>query len=1219
MSRFLSSPTPSAPSHSGSAPLVTPPLLGSPVQSPYSETGPRQEVSEVDKPDPKVPPRAGVLAASKSSPAVTAHTVPPPTGAIPVAADPVPRAPSSDDGHAAHHGSIVPAYPYNVAMAPSAFVGGPLPDDSEVTTRLPSICVDYLSHDWAEDDVWTSWKAMTRHKTEIANGVRLENASWRTWAKQRGNLKTVSPETLNWLKDSDVTWLYGPLHTAVDAVPPPREATANERLGLESLRPISDSRTKSGSTPPTPEVKKVELTRSASDQASGTSSPTATQAAAAAARSNYGAGGGGGRGSPTLIAPTSTSSSSSSSSRSTSSPAVPRRKKPQFHAKPILKYRSLSDILLPHGQSTSPVIEATGMDFEDQATISVHHARSDSHLVRLNSLNRGKGGGSRRGSPIGSPMSSSPERTASDSSSSYAPHARNSQHAAQKKKERRHISFNHRVEQCIAIDSSEDNRSSTYSTASSSDEDEDDVLTFGARSPRHSSFMRNAAAAQPKEPHTIARLGPTTLKSVEMYPAPSPAVVFSSDPTVYDPDPSSSSPPEGAYGQQLVEEADYDASGAGSGRAGGTGVTGPTGQQNQQAAAAGRRVIYDYSTAESQIRSQWDVDDEDYAMGFDYFTGPSGPDVGVGDEYDMAQYGSTHLIGGTHNDYGVGNGGGGSDPYLSHGPYSPTSPYHPGTSTLDPSVHATAMQMPHYRDALNAATSGSSNNSSTDVRGGGGGGDSSTDVRTAHGPHVPPPSAREAGTPKKSAMKGGRSREASVESVGSSTSPASSTAPSPPLSSLSSSPTGIQAVATAIPAHVRPGTVRRGTSEEGERGRSASRGSSSSLEREASAARRSSSTSISPAAYSPPASVTSGGFGASSPSSASPSAATAAAATSSPQSSGAKPIAIEPTWKVAGSYESLDSVLSGSGRGNGTTGGGYFGDRQGQDSSSGPDAYGMGRIITSSSVDSMGSLGSFGNAPITPTSPTFASPDRRPQPPLPNPNGRILDDDDDDDMLVEDISALDVDGGADDQPATMPLQKVNSSSNVLDFAAPTSTMNGPSTHAPSGSVSAATVPAPDHVRVAPGPRLRNPSPSATSPAVTSEQVPAQSLDARDPSSNEDDFGSSGLLKRTTSSSSLSFARQSLLRATRDRDESSPRSSIDSSDNDDYRQPAASASVSGAAPASTSASVASPDDLGVADAGVGSGINVAGTARDLLGALSKGLWGSLGGGNRQNSR
>lgn len=39
---------------------------------------------------------------------------------------------------------------------------------------------------------------MTRHKHEIANGVRLENASWRTWQKQRNNLKTISPETLNW-------------------------------------------------------------------------------------------------------------------------------------------------------------------------------------------------------------------------------------------------------------------------------------------------------------------------------------------------------------------------------------------------------------------------------------------------------------------------------------------------------------------------------------------------------------------------------------------------------------------------------------------------------------------------------------------------------------------------------------------------------------------------------------------------------------------------------------------------------------------------------------------------------------------------------------------------------------------------------------------------------------------------------------------------------------
>ncbi|KAI5999292.1 hypothetical protein F5J12DRAFT_906709 [Pisolithus orientalis] len=68
------------------------------------------------------------------------------------------------------------------------------------------------------EDVWRSWRNMTRLKNEIANGVRLENASWRTWWKKRNGLKTVTPETLNWLKDSDVTWLYGPLHTAI---PPP--------------------------------------------------------------------------------------------------------------------------------------------------------------------------------------------------------------------------------------------------------------------------------------------------------------------------------------------------------------------------------------------------------------------------------------------------------------------------------------------------------------------------------------------------------------------------------------------------------------------------------------------------------------------------------------------------------------------------------------------------------------------------------------------------------------------------------------------------------------------------------------------------------------------------------------------------------------------------------------------------------------------------------------
>ncbi|KAH7098255.1 hypothetical protein BKA62DRAFT_832720 [Auriculariales sp. MPI-PUGE-AT-0066] len=118
-------------------------------------------------------------------------------------------------------------------QVPSTSFGANL-DDTTIQA-LPQSQVDYLSHVWKEEDVWRSWRNMTRQKNAIANGTRLENASWRTWWKQRNKLSTISPETLNWLKDSDVTWLYGPLHSAeVEPVPPPRISTAQERLGLES-------------------------------------------------------------------------------------------------------------------------------------------------------------------------------------------------------------------------------------------------------------------------------------------------------------------------------------------------------------------------------------------------------------------------------------------------------------------------------------------------------------------------------------------------------------------------------------------------------------------------------------------------------------------------------------------------------------------------------------------------------------------------------------------------------------------------------------------------------------------------------------------------------------------------------------------------------------------------------------------------------------------------
>ncbi|CEJ04921.1 Putative Regulation of carbohydrate metabolism-related protein [Rhizopus microsporus] len=102
--------------------------------------------------------------------------------------------------------------------------------------QQPKVCVDYLSYQFDEMDLAASWRVMTKQKKDIVDGIRLENASWRTWAKQRNNLKTVNPQTLNWLKDSDVTWLYGPLHTVIKTEEDPflkkPKQTAADKLDL---------------------------------------------------------------------------------------------------------------------------------------------------------------------------------------------------------------------------------------------------------------------------------------------------------------------------------------------------------------------------------------------------------------------------------------------------------------------------------------------------------------------------------------------------------------------------------------------------------------------------------------------------------------------------------------------------------------------------------------------------------------------------------------------------------------------------------------------------------------------------------------------------------------------------------------------------------------------------------------------------------------------------
>lgn len=70
--------------------------------------------------------------------------------------------------------------------------------DDTCVRHEPSRHVDYLSHDWKEEDIWASWRYMVGKRKVHSNAARLENASWRTWAKKKYQLRTVSANKLNW-------------------------------------------------------------------------------------------------------------------------------------------------------------------------------------------------------------------------------------------------------------------------------------------------------------------------------------------------------------------------------------------------------------------------------------------------------------------------------------------------------------------------------------------------------------------------------------------------------------------------------------------------------------------------------------------------------------------------------------------------------------------------------------------------------------------------------------------------------------------------------------------------------------------------------------------------------------------------------------------------------------------------------------------------------------
>lgn len=312
--------------------------------------------------------------------------------------------------------------------------------------------------------------------------------------------------------------------------------------------------------------------------------------------------------------------------------------------KSILKHRTISEMLTTPGRSASPNMEFPSSvdasretsDDEGEADAGQGSLRSSGRpaifAVRsdtnLSAKKRRTGGSPPASERLLQKLDQAPGPVSERSNSSNNVNGGG--------EERRHISFNQRVDQCIAVDveddsdededgdddeddvDEDDSDGGEYSgrrgSANETSEDEtpssdDEVLTMKS-SPRTSPSWPLTSAAtvissrgsSPGSDHqTIAKLAPTLLKTSETFPGPSPAVV---DPTGF---------------KQLH--------------------FGPNGEGNQPTLAS-QSFGYDDGDDDndaSQTRySQWDADD-DFGGDFDYFNGPD-----MSESYPGERDGSNH-------------------------------------------------------------------------------------------------------------------------------------------------------------------------------------------------------------------------------------------------------------------------------------------------------------------------------------------------------------------------------------------------------------------------------------------------------------------------------------------------------------------------------------------------------------------------------------------------
>jgi len=68
-----------------------------------------------------------------------------------------------------------------------------------------------VTSSWTDQQLAQVWYIIRRHRKHLNHPRRLENASWRLWPCKHHALEQCPPEKLNWNKEIDLCFLYGPL------------------------------------------------------------------------------------------------------------------------------------------------------------------------------------------------------------------------------------------------------------------------------------------------------------------------------------------------------------------------------------------------------------------------------------------------------------------------------------------------------------------------------------------------------------------------------------------------------------------------------------------------------------------------------------------------------------------------------------------------------------------------------------------------------------------------------------------------------------------------------------------------------------------------------------------------------------------------------------------------------------------------------------------------